>query len=370
MIPDAAELERRARELLPAAVYDFYAGGSGTERTLRGNEQAWQQVWLAPRVLRDVSSVELSVDLLGSTLPAPVGVAPMAFHGLAHPDGELASAAGAARAGALFVLSARSSRPIEDVGAAIADEGGRWWFQSYLMRDRKLTASMVSRAVRAGASAIVLTADTPYVGHKRRDRGNDVVTEPEFLVNIGPLSDLGAAEQAPDVSFPDIGWLAELSGGLPVVVKGVLRADDAKACLAAGAAAVIVSNHGGRQLDGALPSARALPAVAAAVHPAPACVDGGVRCAADMLAALALGARTVFVGRPVLWALATGGAAGVAEFLTGMTAGLAHLMALAGAASVAETAGLAVASDAAGPAATAPRTLVSQPVADAHTVEE
>jgi 4-hydroxymandelate oxidase len=212
------------------------------------------------------------------------------------------------------------------------------------MRDRELTAGLVRRAVAAGAAALVLTADTPVVGRKRRD-SDEVVSDEDFLVNLGPLGDVTAAGQAADVTFADIGWLSEVAGGrLPVVVKGVLRGDDASACRANGAAAVIVSNHGGRQLDGALPSAAALPEVAGALGDGGACevyADGGIRSGEDALAALGLGARAVFLGRPPLWALACGGADGVRSLLTGMTDGLSHAMALAGAASVADAAGIA-----------------------------
>ena len=263
MAVDIAGLERRAGELLAPGVYDYYAGGSGRERTLRASEQAWQRYWLAPRVLRDVSAVDTGVRLPVGPRPVlrtPVAVAPTGFQGLAHPEGEVATASGAAQAGALMVLSTRSSRKIEEVAAAVAAEGGTWWFQVYVMRDRTLTARLVERAVAAGAQALVLTGDTPVVGRKRHDRTDGVVSEAEVLANIGPVPDLSATGQAADVTFADIGWLAGL-GNVPVLVKGVLRADDARACLAAGAAGVIVSNHGGRQLDGALPAALALPAV-------------------------------------------------------------------------------------------------------------
>jgi 4-hydroxymandelate oxidase len=353
MVPDIAELERRAAALLPSEIYDFYAGGSGSETTLRANVTAWQQGWLLPRVLRDVSAVDTTLSLAHLAVPGspetvlrtPVAVAPTAFHGLVHPEAELATAAGAARAGALFVLSTRCSRRIEDVAAAVAGAGGAWWFQVYVTRDRGLTAQMVRRAVACGASALVLTADAPVLGRKRRNRGDGVVRPDEFFVNTGPVPDPAAAEQAADLTFADIGWLAGLGDGVPVLVKGVLRADDAQACVAAGAAGVIVSNHGGRQLDRALPTALALPAVAAALASAggraEAFVDGGVRTGEDVLAALAAGASAVFLGRPVLWALATGGADGVHDLLTGLTSDLAHAMALAGAASLADIAGLA-----------------------------
>jgi 4-hydroxymandelate oxidase len=207
----------------------------------------------------------------------------------------------------------------------------------------------------------VLTGDTPVVGRKRRD---SLVSAQDRAVNLGALDDPGAAVYAADLSFADVGWLSEISGGLPVVVKGVLRGDDARACQAHGASAVIVSNHGGRQLDGAIPAAVALPGVAAALAgplpagplpagplPAARCevyADGGVRTGEDVLMALALGAGAVFVGRPVLWALAGGGADGVRSFLAGLTGDLAHAMALAGAPSVAEIAEVAAATAAAG----------------------
>jgi 4-hydroxymandelate oxidase len=355
--PDAAELQRRARKLLPRNIYDYYAGGSGRERTMRANEKAWRQVWLAPRVLRDVSAVDTATTLLGTGFATPLAVAPAGYQGLAHPDGELAAAAGAARAGALYVLSTRSTRRIEDVAAAVAAEGGTWWFQVYLMRDRELSAGLVRRAAAAGAAALVLTVDTPVVGRKRRDIGEAVGSDEDYLVNLGPLDDMSRAVQASDLTLADIRWLSGISGGLPVVVKGVLRGDDAQACRDSGAAAVIVSNHGGRQLDGALPPALALPGVAGALSVTGGSVtggrpaaqpagceiyaDGGIRTGEDALAALALGARAVFLGRPVLWALACGGAGGVQELLDGLTDDLAHALALAGAASPADAAGIA-----------------------------
>ena len=343
-----AELERRARRLLTPGVYDYYAGGSGCERTLRASVRAWQQHWLMPRVLRDVSAVDTSLRLPGvpeTVAATPVAVAPTGFQGLAHPDGEVATARGAAQAGALMVLSTRSSMRIEEVAEAVAGEGGAWWFQVYVMRDRTLTARLVERAIAAGARALVLTGDTPVVGRKQRDRTEGVVSDAQVLANIGPLADVSLAGQAADVTFADIGWLARM--GVPVLVKGVLRPDDARACLDAGAAGVIVSNHGGRQLDRAVPAALALPAVAAELGraddgtgPGRVYADGGLRTGEDVLTALALGAHAVFLGRPVLWALACDGADGVRGLLTGMTADLAHAMALAGARTLADIAGV------------------------------
>ncbi len=179
MTPDAAELERRARARLPPDAYDYYAAGSGRGATLCANETAWQRVRLRPRILRDVSAIDLSVDvggLAGGLLRTPLAVAPTAFHRLAHPDGEVATATAAARAGALYVMSTRSSRRIEDVAAASSGAGGTWWFQVYLMRDRELTAGLVRRAAAAGARALVLTADTPVIGRQGRARGGARVT--------------------------------------------------------------------------------------------------------------------------------------------------------------------------------------------------
>jgi 4-hydroxymandelate oxidase len=342
---DVAALRRQARAMLPGPSYDYYAGGSGSERTLRKNSDAWRNVWLAPRVLRDVSCVDTGIELLGARLRTPVCVAPTGFHRLGHADGEVATAEGAARAGALLVLSMRSTRRIEEVAAAVAAHNGSWWFQVYVMRDRELTADLVRRAVATGARALVLTGDTPVVGRKRRDSDELAISDEDLLVNFGPVGDEDRMAQAADLTMADIRWLAEIGGGLPVIVKGVLQAGDAAACLAAGAAGVIVSNHGGRQLDGAIPTARALPGVAAELHDAAAgvYVDGGLRTGRDILAALALGAQAVFLGRPVLWALTCGGAAGVADLLTGLTGDLGHAMALAGAASVAEIASLGLA---------------------------
>jgi 4-hydroxymandelate oxidase len=327
-----AELEERARRVLDPAVFDFYAGGSGDETTLAANAAAWRRIALRPHVLRDVSSVDTRVRVLGHELATPVCVAPMGYQTLAHPDGEVAMARGTRRAGSLLTLSSRSSRRIEEVAA----EAGPWWFQAYVLRDRGLTRELVRRAADAGATAIALTGDTPYLGRRRRDRDPGLIPDEVFGVNLGAGFDRALAEQAADVTYDDIAWLREVSG-LPVVVKGVLRGDDALSCAAAGAAGVWVSNHGGRQLDGAVATAEALPEVAAAAGEAiEVYADGGVRTGVDVLRALALGARAVFVGRPALWCLATGGASAVTEGLAELSDGLAHAMGLAGVTTVTE----------------------------------
>lgn len=329
---DHRQLEERAREVLDPAVFDFYAGGAADETTLAASTAAWGRVRLRPRVLRDVSRVDAGVRVLGRPLATPVGVAPVGYQVLAHPDAEPATARAARRAGALMTVSARSSRRIEQV----AEAAGAWWLQVYMLRDRGLTRELVRRAVAAGATALALTGDTPYLGRRRRDRDPGLIPDEIFGVNLGDGVDRASAEQAPDVTLDDIGRLREMSG-LPVVVKGVLRDDDARACVAAGAAGVWVSNHGGRQLDGAVATAEALPEVADAVgDAAEVYVDGGIRTGTDVLRALALGARAVFVGRPLLWCLACGGEETVATGLAGLTDGLTHAMGLAGARSVEE----------------------------------
>lgn len=309
----------RAVARLPQEVVDYDEGGSGEEVTLGEAAAAWAAVRLRPRVLRDVSTVDTSLELLGVPLATPVGAGPAALHGLLHVTAERGTAAGAAAAGALTVLSSRASVPPDEVGA------DPWWLQVYVLRDRALTRDAVLRAVDAGARALVLTGDTPYVGVKKRG------APPAQVERALPH------EQDPSVGLDAIGWLAGLSG-LPVLVKGVLRADDARACVAAGAAGIVVSNHGGRQLDRAVSTARALPEVAAAVD-VPVLVDGGLRSGIDVLCALALGARAVLLARPVLWALAADGPAGVEACLRAVTDDLARAMALAGAASLAEVTG-------------------------------
>jgi 4-hydroxymandelate oxidase len=328
-----ADQQRRAAATLPQDVLDYYAGGSGDEVSLDEAEQAWRALRLRPRVLRDVAVVDASLELLGSRLATPVLVAPTALQGLAHAGGERATAAGAAAAGSLAVLSTRSSTRLEDVPGT-----GPWWFQSYVMRDRGLSRGLAERAAAAGASALVLTGDTPYLGRKRRA---GVPSGVDRLVNVAQHlasgDDGGAStEQDPSVGLEAIGELSAVSG-LPVLVKGVLRGDDALACLQAGAAGVVVSNHGGRQLDRAVATADALPEVVDAVGGrVPVLVDGGLRSGLDVLGALALGADAVLVGRPVLWALADGGAAGVQACLQALTDDLSAWMALAGARTLAE----------------------------------
>ncbi|KXO97385.1 L-lactate dehydrogenase [cytochrome] (plasmid) [Tsukamurella tyrosinosolvens] len=321
------ELAQRAERALPPDVWAYLMRGASS------GESPWERWRFAPRVLRDVRSIDTATDAFGAWR-SPIGVAPTAFHRLVDPGGEAAAARAAADCGAPFVLSMRATTRIEEVAAAAA---GPWWQQVYLMRDRTITDALVQRAAAAGATALVLTGDTPYVG-RSGGRGLPPLGDDLALVNVAqhlpPGADAWAAiEQDAGAVLDDIGRLADLSG-LPVIVKGVLRPDEARRCVDAGAAGVWVSDHGGRQLGRTVAPAQALPRVAAAVGAeATVLVDGD---GLDALAALALGADAVFVGRPVLWGLAVSGADGVRSVLTGLLDELRHGMGLAGATRVAE----------------------------------
>jgi 4-hydroxymandelate oxidase len=334
---DLDDLRDRALPTLEPAVSEYVSQGASAGLTASVAAQAWDRIRLRPRVLRDVSSVRTTAHVLGQQVATPILVAPTTLQRAAHPDGEVATARGVAAAGSLLAVSTNAGSAFEDIAAT----GARWWLQAYVMRDRGVTAAMLQRGRDAGASAVVLTADTPVVGNKR-NAGPVVwdVVPPEFRGANIDASGLpsSALDKAADLTPDSIGWLRDVTG-LPVVVKGVLRADDAVTAVEAGAAAVYVSNHGGRQLDQAVATADALPEVAAAVAGtgAQVFVDGGVRRAEHVLAALALGADAVFVGRPVIWSLAaggvdgSGGAAGVRWLLDTLTGDLAHVMTLAGA---------------------------------------
>ena len=339
---DLDELERAARERLGQGLYDYVAGGAGDELTLADNLAAWRRLRLRPRMLRDVARIDTAASVLGTPLAAPVLVAPTGYHQLLHPEGEAATAAGAAAAGSLMVVSTQANRPLEEVAAA-APAAPRW-FQVYVHVDRPFTEELVGRAAAAGYRALVLTADLPVLGDRLRDAHNQFRFPPGMVLGnaAGRFGAEGvdvvahASRFSPSVTPETVAWLRRVSG-LPVLVKGVLRGDDAAACADAGAVGVVVSNHGGRQLDGAVATADALAEVVAAVAGrVEVYVDGGLRRGADVLKALALGARGVLVGRPVLWGLATGGAEGVAAVLRSLRRELALAMALCGATGLAD----------------------------------
>lgn len=336
------ELRIKAAERLPPPVTEYFNQGSGDSLSTLEAAAAWDRLRFLPRMLRDVSRVSTSTTVLGQQVETPILVAPTAMQRAAHDGGEVATARAVAACGSLMTVSTNSGSRFEDIGAT----GARWWLQVYVLRDRGLTTTILHRAKAAGASALVLTVDTPVVGRKRNAGQSiwEVVPDDLLLANIDQAGlPESALDKADDLTPDVIGWLREVTG-LPVVVKGVLRADDARTAVSAGASAVQVSNHGGRQLDLAVASADVLPEIVKAVDGSGAevYVDGGIRRGEHVLAALALGARAVFIGRPVLWALAAGGGSGQggAEGVTGMLAeltdDLAHAMTLAGARSTDE----------------------------------
>lgn len=323
------DLEEAARTLLPASVHRYYRQGSGDGITADEAVAAWRRYRFRPHVLHDVSTVSVETRILGELFSSPVAVAPTALQQHAHPRGEVEMATGARSAGALICVSSNTGQHYSDI-AAVA---GPWWAQVYVLRDRAVTAAMVTRAAAAGATAVVVTADTPIVAVK--EEGEPSVwslTPPDYLHANEDLIGLShlAVEKARDLTPRVIGWLRDLTD-LPVVVKGVVRADDAARAVEAGAAAVWVSNHGGRQLDRSIASADALgPVVQRVAGSAEVYVDGGVRDGRDVLVALALGARAVFVGRPPLWAMTANGAAGVTDLIEDMTGDLVEAMSLVG----------------------------------------
>ncbi|MGN6606735.1 MAG: alpha-hydroxy acid oxidase [Jatrophihabitans sp.] len=324
--------EVAARAVLPPEVWDYYAQGAGQQQTLHQQAEAWRQVWLRPRLLQDVREVDTATTVLGTPVRSPVLVAPTALHGLAHPDGEVATAAAARRAGSLFVNSMRAGRPLPEIAAT----AGPFWQQIYVLRDRGVSDEVARCAADCGARALVVTVDTPYVARKaaaipaRRPTGAVVPSLADRDLDDPRL------QQAADLGIADLGRLHDLTG-LPVVVKGVLRGDEAVRCVDAGAAGVIVSSHGGRQLDGVVPVPRALADVVDAIDGrAEIYADGGVRTGIDVLRALALGAGAVLVGRPVLWALAIGGEDAVVDRLTSLGAKVREALALAGSARIAD----------------------------------
>lgn len=321
------DYETAAREKLSAMAYDYYRGGSFDEITLRESHQAYDRLRLRYRVLRDVSERDLSTEVLGQSISMPVLIAPTAFHQLAHPEGEVATARAAAGAGTIMIVSTLSNRSIEEIAEATE---GPLWFQLYVYRDRQTTARLIERAEAAGCTALVLTVDAQVWATRERDvRNRFHLPEGLPVANLMPAglddirasdTDSGLAQYVvslfdPTLAWSDVEWLAETSE-LPIVIKGIVHPDDARLAVEHGAAAIIVSNHGGRQLDTSVSTVEALPAVADAVGGRiPVLVDGGVRRGTDVVKALALGARGVLVGRPVLWGLAVDGEGGVAAVL-------------------------------------------------------
>jgi isopentenyl diphosphate isomerase/L-lactate dehydrogenase-like FMN-dependent dehydrogenase len=345
----AAELQERARAKLGAGPYGYVAGGAGSERTMQANLDAFERRRIVPRMLRDVSERNLDVTVLGTPMPAPLMLAPVGVQSIVHPDGELASARAAAALGLPYIHSTAASHSIEQVAEAMGE--GRRWYQLYWPRERELAASFVARAEQAGFEAVVLTLDTWFLGWRPRDLKNaylpflkgigvaNYFSDPVFRAALekppeedpGPAIGHWAYQFAnPTVCWDDLAWLKEQTK-LPIVLKGIVHAEDARRAQELGVDGLLVSNHGGRQVDGALGALDALPAIRAAVgDQLPLLFDSGVRTGADAFKALALGADAVCIGRPFVWGLALAGQAGVEHVLRCLLAELDLTLALSG----------------------------------------
>ena len=338
---NVADYARAARETLSKDVLDYYDGGALDEITLRENTVGWEKLKLHYRVLAGVGPRDIRTTVLGQSISMPIAVAPTAFHKLACGDGEVATAKAANAAGALFVLSSLSNTAME---AVLSQAGSPRWFQLYIYKDKEITRALVQRAEAAGAEAIVLTVDAPGLGTRERDSRNRFTLPPGLAVqNLAPLgkgsmpnvegSGLAAYVREnfkSDLSFNDLDWLCGCTR-LPVVVKGVCRSDDARKIADHGVKALVVSNHGGRQLDTAPSTCEVLPHVVDAVSDrCEVYVDGGIRRGSDVLKAIALGARAVMIGRPLLWGLCTGGEKGATAVLEILRRELDEAMLLCG----------------------------------------
>jgi len=339
------EIELAARERLAPLAYEYYVGGANDEVTIRENRAAFERLSLRYRVLVDVSRRSTSTTVLGTRVDFPVLVAPTAFQRLACDEGEMATARAAAASGTVMILSTASTCTIEDVGAV----GGNLWFQLYVYADRGMTKALVERAEASGMRAIVLTVDAPMLGRRERDLRNRFhLPDGVRLANVpssgsvpmptghgeSGLANHFASGIDAALTWKDVDWLRSITK-LPVLIKGIVRGDDAVRAVDHGAAGVIVSNHGGRQLDTAIASVRALPEVAEAVAGrAEVLLDGGVRRGTDVIKALALGARAVLLGRPVVWGLAAAGESGARRVLELLRAEVDLAMALCGCPSV------------------------------------
>lgn len=347
-LPDYAA---HARDRLDDNAWAYLAGAAADEITLRANRAAWDQLALVPRVLRRLSGGHTRVELLGRTLAHPLLLAPVAYQRLAHPDGELASAHAAAAQGAGFILSAQASVLMEDVAQAVLPEAerGPLWFQLYMQHDRGFTRELVQRAEAAGYEAIVLTVDAPSHGVRDRERRAQLkLPEGVSAVNLAglppaPRTQIDRTQSwVFDALMPDAPTWDEIDTlrshtRLPLLLKGVMHPEDAREAQRQQVAGLIVSNHGGRTLDTAAPTAWVLPRIADAVGDAlPLLVDGGIQRGTDVLKALALGARAVLIGRPYMHALATCGAIGVAHVLRVLRDELEVAMALCGCRTVAD----------------------------------
>jgi 4-hydroxymandelate oxidase len=328
MLINLDDYERSARETMIHTHFDYYFGGSGDERTLNDNRHAFERLRLRPRVLVDVCTVATQTNMLATPIQMPIAIAPTAYMGLAHPEAECAVARAAAQAGTVAIISINANRSLEEIALAAT---GPLWQQFYLYPDRGFDQELLARIETAGYRALVLTVDRPRYGKRDRDlhNGGFQLPPPLRAANFANSRITPRSDDCP-TTWQDIAWLRERTS-LPLVLKGILTAEDAALAVNYGVDGIIVSNHGGRQLDGAIASIDALPEVVEAVDGrCEVYVDGGIRRGADVLVALALGARAVLVGRPILWGLAVNGEEGVCHVLELLRAELELAMALSG----------------------------------------
>lgn len=321
------EYEILAKERMNPVYWDFYAGGSDDEITMRANQADFARIRLRPRMLADVTQCNTRTSVLGLPVQMPILVAPTSLHCLAHPEGECATAQGTGGAGTLMIASTDATRSLEEIAQAAT---GPLWFQLYIYHSLEVAAWMVQRAEAAGYRAIVLTVDLPVMGNRERSKRHAMPMPPPPVVEANFVGVEEDGQEWVPVTWETVDWLCSLTS-LPILVKGILTAEDARLSLEHGVSGIIVSNHGGRQLDGVVTSIEALPEIVEAVAGRrEVYMDGGIRRGTDVLKALALGARAVLVGRPVLWGLAVDGASGVQQVLEILHAELERAMKLAG----------------------------------------
>ncbi|XP_020240529.1 (S)-2-hydroxy-acid oxidase GLO1 [Cajanus cajan] len=347
MITNVSEYEEIAKEKLPKMVFDYYASGAEDQWTLKENRNAFSRILFRPRILVDVSKIDLTTTVLGFKISMPIMIAPTAMQKMAHPEGELATARAASAAGTIMTLSSWSTSSVEEVAST---GPGIRFFQLYVLKDRNVAAQLVRRAERAGFKAIALTVDTPILGRREADIKNRFTLPPNLLLKNFEGLDLGEMDKTSDsglaayvagqvdrsLNWKDIKWLQTITS-LPILVKGVLTAEDTRIAVQVGAAGIIVSNHGARQLDYVPATIMALEEVVkAAQGRVPVFLDGGIRRGTDVFKALALGASGVFIGRPVVFSLAADGEAGVRKVLQMLHDEFELTMALSGCRSLKE----------------------------------